>query len=93
MKGNYSGTLEINDSIVSESAVIQLIELSNDVIQLKGDWFESYELVIDKKRYFASVSYYAVETDEQLEVYNDGTITISHNDGFSNYFIFYGSKE
>lgn len=90
--GSYRGTLEVNDSIVSQNAVIDITEISKKIAEVSCDAFDSYQVEIDKKRYFASVSYFTPQEGEQLEIYEDGTITLLHYDASRDKYVFYGQR-
>ena len=56
--GTYVGQMTINDSIVSSSANITITEISNKTVSVESSFFNTYELEIEKQRYFSSVTYY-----------------------------------
>ena len=50
--------MTINDSLVSSSANIIITEISNKTVSVGSSFFDTYELEIEKQRYFGSVTYY-----------------------------------
>lgn len=88
----YTGTLEKNDTIVSGDAQIIIEEVNNNTVLVKSTEFESYEVEIDKQRYFNSKSYYSVDPNEQLEVFNDGNMSLFHTDANGDKYTFMGSR-
>ena len=87
VKGNYIGSLSINDTVMS-SANINIDEVENNVISISSNYFNTYFVEIDKNRYFNSLTYYSVEDDETIEISNHGDILLIHSqDGEE--FIFY----
>ena len=89
MKGNYVGTLSINDTVMSNNANINIAELEDNVISVSSNYFNTYFVEIDKNRYFNSITYYSVEDNETIEVNNHGNIILIHKqDGEE--FVFIG---
>ena len=68
MKGNYTGTLSINDTVMSNNANINIDEVENNVIFISSNYFNAYFVEIDKNRYFNSLTYYSVEDDETVKL-------------------------
>ena len=89
----YVGTLVKNDSIISTNAQIIIEEVTKNRVSVSSSFFEIYEVEIDKKRYWATKTYYSVDPDEYLEV-NDGlpNIILLHNDTEEEYFVFSGKR-
>ena len=56
--GTYVGQMTINDSLVSSSSNIIIREISNKTVSVESSFFNTYELEIEKQRYFGSVTYY-----------------------------------
>lgn len=90
--GTYTGTLEKNDSVVSNDSQIVIREVSKNTVLIESPEFENYEVEIDKQRYFNSKSYYSTDPNEQLEVFDDGNMTLLHNDANGNQYTFVGSR-
>ena len=91
VKGNYIGTLSINDTVMSNNANINIDEVENNVISISSNYFNTYFVEIDKNRYFNSLTYYSVEDDETIEISNHGDILLIHSqDGEE--FIFTGNR-
>ena len=91
VKGNYTGTLSINDTVMSNNANINIDEVENNVIFISSNYFNTYFVEIDKNRYFNSLTYYSVEDDETIEISNHGDILLIHSqDGEE--FIFTGNR-
>jgi hypothetical protein len=89
VKGNYVGTLSINDTVMSNNANINIAELEDNVISVSSNYFNTYFVEIDKNRYFNSITYYSVEDNETIEVNNHGNIILIHEqDGEE--FVFIG---
>ena len=68
--------MSINDSIISNSANISISEVSKKRISITSNFFPSYELDIDRQRYFSSVTYFhegdnLIDSDE-LEIGGTG---------------------
>ena len=91
VKGNYIGTLSINDTVMSNNANINIDDVENNVISISSNYFNTYFVEIDKNRYFNSLTYYSVEDDETIEISNHGDILLIHSqDGEE--FIFTGNR-
>ena len=91
VKGNYIGTLSINDTVMSNNANINIDEVENNVISISSNYFNTYFVEIDKNRYFNSLTYYSVEDNETIEISNHGDILlIIKQDGEE--FIFTGTR-
>jgi len=91
VKGNYVGTLSINDTVMSNNANINIAELEDNVISVSSNYFNTYFVEIDKNRYFNSITYYSVEENETIEVNNHGNIVLIHKqDGEE--FVFAGTR-
>ena len=91
VKGNYIGTLSINDTVMSNNANINIDEVGNNVISISSNYFNTYFVEIDKNRYFNSLTYYSVQDDETIEISNHGDILLIHSqDGEE--FIFTGNR-
>jgi len=91
VKGNYIGTLSINDTVMSNNANISIDEVENNVISISSNYFNTYFVEIDKNRYFNSLTYYSLEDDETIEISNHGDILLVHSqDGEE--FIFTGIR-
>ncbi len=91
--GVYTGELNANDTLVSNNAEILIKELDKSKVSVANDAFQTYEIEIDKKSYFASKSYFSVDPNEQLEVFDDGNITLIHNNDGGDQFTFVGSRK
>ena len=91
VKGNYTGTLSINDTVMSNNVNVNIDEVENNVISISSNYFNTYFVEIDKNRYFNSLTYYSVEDDETIEISNHGDILLIHSqDGEE--FIFTGNR-
>ena len=91
VKGNYIGSLSINDTLMSNNANINIDEVENNVISISSNYFNTYFVEIDKNRYFNSLTYYSVEDEETIEISNHGDILLIHSqDGEE--FIFTGNR-
>ena len=88
----YIGSLTTNDTLVSNNAEILIKGIDNSIVSVASDAFPSYEVEIDKKRYFASKSYLSVDPNQQLEVSSYGNITLIHSNDEGDTFIFIGSS-
>tara|TARA_X000000368_G_C22552726_1_gene502839 strand:- start:191 stop:478 length:288 start_codon:yes stop_codon:yes gene_type:complete len=62
VSGTYIGEMTINDSIISNGSNIIISEIS-----VSSDFFNPYELNIEKQRYFSSVTYYHSQNPSTLE--------------------------
>ena len=91
VKGNYIGSLSINDTLMSNNANINIDEVENNVISISSNYFNTYFVEIDKNRYFNSLTFYSVEDNETIEISNHGDILLIHSqDGEE--FIFTGNR-
>ena len=87
VKGNYTGTLSINDTVMSNNVNVNIDEVENNVISISSNYFNTYFVEIDKNR----LTYYSVEDDETIEISNHGDILLIHSqDGEE--FIFTGNR-
>ena len=85
----YVGTLVKNDSIISTNAQIIIEEVTKNRVSVSSSFFEIYEVEIDKKRYWASKTYYSVDPGEHLEVIDDSTIILLHSNTSGDDFEFF----
>ena len=93
--GTYTGQMTINDSIISSNVNIIISEISNKRISVASDFFPTYELEIEKQRYFTSVTYYNSDDSERLEIGEAATglyLTCSHYDNLNNKYTFSGER-
>ena len=91
VKGNYTGTLSINDTVMSNNVNVNIDEVENNVISISSNYFNTYFVEIDRNRYFNSLTYYSVEDNETIEISNHGNILLIHSqDGEE--FIFTGTR-
>lgn len=91
--GVYTGELEMNDTITFSNVSITLTESAKDQVKISSDYFETYQVTLDKKRYFSSKIYYAVESGEHIEVFDDGLMTLIHVNSADEEFHFHGNLE
>jgi hypothetical protein len=87
--------MSINDSIISNSANISISEVSKKRISITSDFFPSYELDIDRQRYFSSVTYFHQVDSEGLEIgeTSDGLyLTLLHFDTIDDMYTFSGER-
>lgn len=88
----YIGSLNRNDTLVSSNTEVLIQEIDNSKISVVSDAFPTYEVEIDKKRYYSSKTYFSVDPNEQLEVSDDGNIMLIHSSDKGDQFIFFGSS-
>ena len=90
--GTYVGQMTINDSIVSSSANITITEISNKTVSVQSSFFNTYELEIEKQRYFASVTYlHQDDSGTNLEIGETATglfLIFIHSDSLNNNYVF-----
>ena len=99
VSGNYNGQMSINDSIISNSANISISEVSKKRISITSDFFPSYQLDIDRQRYFSSVTYFhegdnLIDSDV-LEIGETGDglyLTLIHLGNIDNKYTFSGER-
>lgn len=91
--GTYVGTLTQNDSIYIEDVSVRLKETDKQKVSVESDYFGTYEVTVDRKRYFSSVSYFYNGTNEDFEVTKDDLLTLSKTEENGNSFSFYGNKQ
>tara|TARA_B100000767_G_C19575323_1_gene455018 strand:+ start:168 stop:536 length:369 start_codon:yes stop_codon:yes gene_type:complete len=99
VSGNYNGQMSINDSIISNSANISISEVSKKRISITSDFFPSYQLDIDRQRYFSSVTYFhegdnLIDSDV-LEIGETGDglyLTLIHFGNIDNKYTFSGER-
>tara|TARA_B110000046_G_C12925441_1_gene369057 strand:- start:263 stop:643 length:381 start_codon:yes stop_codon:yes gene_type:complete len=96
VEGTYAGRLTINDSVVSSNANIKISEVSNKIVSVESSFFDTYELEIDKQRYFNSVSYFHQDSSGiYLEIGETATgffLSFVHLDSLSNSYVFIGES-
>ena len=93
--GIYTGQMTINDSIISSNANIIISEISNKRISVASDFFPTYELEIEKQRYFSSVTYYHNDDSEDLEIGETATglfLSLTHFNNLNNQYNFSGEN-
>ena len=92
---SYIGELSINDSIISSNADIIISEISDKRISVSSDFFTSYVIDIEKRRYFSSVTYYHESDSEMIEFGETATglfLTCFHYDSLNNKYFFHGES-
>ena len=92
---SYIGELSINDSIISSNADIIISEISDKRISVSSDFFTSYVIDIEKRRYFSSVTYYHESDLEMIEFGETATglfLTCFHYDSLNNKYFFHGES-
>lgn len=93
--GTYTGQMTINDSIISNANII-ISEVSNKSISVASDFFSTYELEIEKQRYFSSVTYYHNgDSGISLEIGETATglfLTLTHLNSLNNQYSFSGEN-
>jgi hypothetical protein len=95
--GTYIGQLTINDSIVSANTNIIISEISNKVISIESSFLTTYELEIERQRYFGSVTYFNQDNPTtSLEIGETATgffLIFTHNDNLNNNYVFVGESD
>tara|TARA_B100000809_G_C15102524_1_gene517474 strand:+ start:1351 stop:1713 length:363 start_codon:yes stop_codon:yes gene_type:complete len=76
----YIGVLNKNDTLVSSNAEVLIKEVDNNKVSVASDAFPTYEVEIDKQRYWGSKTYFSIDSNETLEVSVDGLLLIHSND-------------
>ena len=93
--GTYTGQMSINDSIISNANII-ISEVSNKSISVASDFFSTYQLEIEKQRYFSSVTYYHNgDSGISLEIGETATglfLTLTHLNSLNNQYSFSGEN-
>lgn len=96
VEGTYVGQITINDSIVSSNTNIKISEVSNKIVSIESGFFDTYELKIEKQRYFSSVTYFHQDDSGiHLEIGETATglfLTFVHLDSLSNRHVFIGES-
>ena len=93
--GTYIGQISVNDSIISSNADIIISEISDKRISVSSDFFTSYVIDIEKRRYFSSVTYYHQSDLEMIEFGETATglfLTCFHYDSLNNKYFFHGES-
>ena len=86
--GTYIGQISVNDSIISSNADIIISEKR---ISVSSDFFTTYAIDIEKRRYFSSVTYYHESDLEMIEFGETATglfLTCFHYDSLNNKYVF-----
>ena len=89
--GTYIGQISVNDSIISSNADIIISEISDKRISVSSDFFTTYAIDIEKRRYFSSVTYYHESDLEMIEFGETATglfLTCFHYDSLNNKYVF-----
>ena len=94
--GTYSGILSVNDSTTSSNANIIITEISNKTVSVGSSFFDTYELEIEKQRYFGSVTYYNQgDSGTNLEIGETATglfLIFIYSDSLNNNYVFSGES-
>ena len=88
----YVGALVKNGSSISTDAQVIIEEVTKDRVSISSGFFETYEVEIDRKRYWASKTFYSVDPDEHLEIIDEGTIILLQTDKSGDDFEFSGMR-
>ena len=92
--GSYLGAISRNDTLIDNNTILNIIEVGKKRVSIECMYFDSYQLNIEKQRYFSSVIFYANDSSDVLEIENseNGYITLIHEEINGNSFIFTGTK-
>ena len=92
--GSYLGEISKNDTLIDNNTILDIIEVDKKRVSIECMYFDSYQLNIEKQRYFSSVIFYANDSSGVLEIEDseNGYITLTHEDNNGNSFIFSGAK-
>ena len=94
--GTYNGILSVNDSTTSSNANIIITEISNKTVSVESSFFDTYELEIEKQRYFRSVTYYNQgDLATNLEIGETATglfLIFIYSDSLNNNYVFSGES-
>ena len=94
--GTYVGQMTINDSLVSSSSNIIIREISNKTVSVESSFFNTYELEIEKQRYFGSDTYYnQSDSGVNLEIGETATglfLIFIYSDSLNNNYVFSGES-
>ncbi len=92
--GSYLGNISRNDTLIDNNTILDIIEVDKKRVSIECMYFDSYQLNIEKQRYFSSVIFYANDSSGLLEIEDseNGYITLTHEDINGNSFVFAGTK-
>ena len=92
--GSYLGVISRNDTLIDNNTILDIIEVDKKRVSIECMYFDSYQLNIEKQRYFSSVIFYANDSSGLLEIEDseNGYITLTHEDINGNSFVFAGTK-
>ena len=92
--GSYLGNISKNDTLTDNNTILDIIEVDKKRVSIECMYFDSYQLNIEKQRYFSSVIFYANDSSGLLEIEDseNGYITLTHEDINGNSFVFAGTK-
>ena len=93
--GTYSGQMTINDSIISSNVNIIFSEISNKRISIESNFFNLYELEIEKQRYFSSVTFFHYSNELEFEIGETSTglfLSLLYYDNLNNQYSFSGEN-
>ena len=91
--GSYLGEISKNDTLIDNNTILDIIEVDKKRVSIECMYFDSYQLNIEKQRYFSSVIFYANDSSGLLEIEDseNGYITLTHEDINGNSFVFAGT--
>ena len=92
--GDYLGEISKNDTLIDNNTILDIVEVDKKRVSIECMYFDSYQLDIEKQRYFNSVTFYANDSSGVLEIEDseNGYITLTHEDNNGNSFVFSGTK-
>ena len=92
--GSYLGEISKNDTLIDNNTILDIVEVDKKRVSIECMYFDSYQLDIEKQRYFNSVTFYANDSSGVLEIEDseNGYITLTHEDNNGNSFVFSGTK-
>ena len=91
--GTYSGSLEKNDTLVSDNTQIVLEERDTKIVSVSNDAFDTFEAALQSKRYYFKVAYYSSYPSNYLEIQHDGSIVMQHHDAQGDFYHFVGNRD
>ena len=91
--GSYIGKISKNDTLIDNNTILDIVEVERKRVSIECLYFNSYQLDIEKQRYFSSVIFYANDTTGILEIVKGegGYITLTFQDNNGDSFIFTGT--
>tara|TARA_B100000683_G_scaffold120024_1_gene117991 strand:- start:25 stop:384 length:360 start_codon:yes stop_codon:yes gene_type:complete len=87
--GRYLGEMSRNDTLIGNNTILDIIEVDKKRVSIECLYFDSYQIDIERRRYFGSVTYFDNgDTSTELEIGETSSglfLALVYNDSINRY--------